>query len=102
MKIQPLKNISEILQNSTLTKIVERSNQINLVNQKIQRRLPKEYQHLYRIVNLYDNSLIFEVKNATVRQGLLLQQPLLLRLIQTDFPTITALEFRLNPEFRAI
>lgn len=102
MKIQPLKNISDILQNSSLTKIVERSNQINLVNQKIQQRLPEQYRNLYRIVNLYDNLLVIEVQNATVRQGLLLQQPLLLKLIQTDFPDITALEFRLNPEFYAL
>lgn len=102
MKIQPLKNISDILQNSSLTKIVERSNQINLVNQKIQQRLPEQYRNLYRIVNLYDNLLVIEVQNATVRQGLLLQQPLLLKLIQTDFPDITALAFRLNPEFYAL
>lgn len=102
MKIHPLKNISDILQNSSLAKIVERSNQINLMNQKIQQRLPIQYRQLYRIVNLYDNSLIIEVQNATVRQGLLLQQPLLLKLIQTDFPNITTLEFKLNPEFRAV
>lgn len=102
MKIQPLKNISEILQNSSLTKIVERSNKINLINQKIQQKLPTQYQNLYRIVNLYDNLLVIEVPSASVRQGLLLQQSLLLKLIQTDFPNITELEFKLNPEFRAI
>ncbi|QLB21246.1 hypothetical protein A6B43_06805 [Vespertiliibacter pulmonis] len=102
MKIQPLKNISDILQNSSLAKIVERSNQINLINQNIKQRLPTQYQNLYRIVNLYDNSLVIEVPSASVRQGFLLQQSLLLKLIQTDFPNITELEFKLNPEFKTI
>lgn len=102
MKNQPVKNIRDILQNSSLAKLVERSNEIQLLNQKIQPLLPPQYRRLYRIINLYDNSLVIEVQNATVRQGLLLQQPFLLKLIQTDFPQITALEFRLNPEFRAV
>lgn len=102
MKIQPFKNISEILQNSSLIKIVERSNQINLINQKIQQKLPSQYQNFYRIVNLYDSLLIIEVPNASIRQGFLLQQSLLLKLIQSDFPNITRLEFKLNPEFKYI
>lgn len=101
MKIQPYKNISEILQNSSLARLVERSNKINEIHRKIQQRLPEPYRKLYRIINLYDNSLVIEVQNATVRQGLLLQQSLLLKLIQVDFPHIIALEFRVNPEFKA-
>lgn len=102
MKNQSVKNIRDILQNSTLAKIVERSNEMQLLNQKIQPLLPAQYRRLYRILNLYDNLLVIEVQNATVRQGLLLQQSFLLTLIQTDFPQITALEFRVNPEFRAV
>ncbi|STY64348.1 Uncharacterised protein [Mannheimia haemolytica] len=52
---------------------------------------------LYRVVNLVDNQLIVSVKNATVRQGLILQQNMLLKQIQTDLPEITQLEFRVNP-----
>lgn len=102
MKIQPTKNITEILQNSSLAKIVERSNEINLLNQQIQQLLPKPYQKLYRIINLYDNLLIIEVANSMVRQGFLFQQAQLLQLIQAKFPEIRQFELKLNPNFQLI
>ncbi|MGX2950297.1 DUF721 domain-containing protein [Ursidibacter sp. B-7004-1] len=102
MKIQPLKNITDILENSSLAKLVQRSNEINLLNFKIQQILPAQYRNLYRIINLYDNLLIIEVQNATIRQGFLLQQSMLLDLIQTDFPHITQLELKLNPNFKSV
>ena len=102
MKIQPLKNIADILENSSLTKLVQRSNEINLLNFKIQQILPAQYRNLYRIINLYDNLLVIEVQNATIRQGFLLQQSMLLRLIQTDLPHITQLELKLNPNFKSV
>lgn len=102
MKIQPVKNISEVLRHSSLAKVVEHSNQINQLNHKIKQKLPEAYRGLYRVINLYDSCLVIEVQNATIRQGLLLQQPILLRLIQQDFPEITQLECKLNPQFRAI
>lgn len=102
MKIQPTKNITEILQNSSLSKIVERSNEINLLNQQIQQLLPKPYQKLYRIINLYDNLLIIEVANSMVRQGFLFQQAQLLQLIQAKFPEIRQFELKLNPNFQLI
>ncbi|KAE9533772.1 DciA family protein [Ursidibacter arcticus] len=102
MKIQPLKNIADILENSSLTKLVQRSNEINLLNFKIQQILPAQYRNLYRIINLYDNLLVIEVQNATIRQGFLLQQSMLLDLIQIDFPHITQLELKLNPNFKSV
>ena len=100
MKIQPTKNITDILQNSTLAKVVKRSNEVNELNHKIQRLLPIQYQNLYRLTDFSENCFTIEVKNATVRQGLLLQQPFLLKLIQMSFPAITQLEFRVNPNFK--
>ena len=50
--------------------------------------------------NLVDNCLIFEVQNATIRQGLLLQRTLLLELIRLDFPTVTELQFKVSPSFK--
>lgn len=102
MKIQPTKNITDILQNSSLAKIVERSNEINLVNQQIQRLLPEQYRKLYRIVNLYDNSLSIEVANSMVRQGFLFQQTHLLKLIQQQFPEISQFEIKVSPNFYTI
>ena len=61
MKNQSIKNITDILQNSSLTKIVQRANELNDLNQKIQKLLPNQYRGLYRIVNLVDNQLISEI-----------------------------------------
>ncbi len=102
MKNSTTKNIHEILQNSSLTKIVQRANELNELNRKIQQLLPEQYRELYRILNLSDNLLTFEVQNATIRQGLLLQQTSLLKLIQTDFPQVTELQFKVNPNFKSV
>lgn len=101
MKNSTIKNINEILQNSSLTKIVQRANELNELNRKIQQLLPEQYRGLYRILNLSDNLLRFEVQNGTIRQGLLLQQTALLYLIQADFPEVTALDFKVNPNFKS-
>ncbi|AHG73683.1 MULTISPECIES: DciA family protein [Mannheimia] len=100
MKNSAPKKINEILQNSTLSRIVEKANFVNDLNQKIQKILPESYRGLYRVANLVDNQLIINVKSATVRQGLLLQQTALLAQIQTDLPEITQLEFRVNPSVK--
>lgn len=99
MKIQTTQNICEILQNSALARIVERANELNRLNDKIQQILPNLYRGLYRIRNLSDNSLVFEVQNSAVRHGLLMQKAILLRLIQQEYPHINELEIRVNPSF---
>lgn len=97
MKNSAPKKIHDILQNSTFSRIVEKANDINMLNDKMQKILPESYRGLYRVANLVDNQLIINVQNATVRQGLLLQQAALLVQIQTDLPEITRFEFRVNP-----
>lgn len=100
MKNSAPKKINEILQNSALSRIVEKANFVNNLNQRIQKILPESYRGLYRVVNLVDNQLIINVQSATVRQGLLLQQASLLAQIQVDLPEITQLEFRVNPSVK--
>ncbi|EEV24645.1 hypothetical protein AM202_00425 [Actinobacillus minor 202] len=100
MKNQSIKNITDILQNSSLTKIVQRANELNDLNQKIQKLLPNQYRGLYRIVNLVDNQLIFDVPNATIRQGLQLQQAEILALIRHDYPQVSECLFKVNPNFK--
>lgn len=102
MKNSTAKNIREILQNSSLAHIVERTNELSDLNRKIQTLFPATYQGLYRIVNLVDNQLVFEVQNATVRYGLQLQHNQLLMLIQTFLPHIEALQFNVNPNFNSL
>lgn len=101
MKSSTTQNISELLRHSSLARIIHQANTINLLNLKIQNLMPNHYRGLYRVQNLSDNSIIFEVQNATVRQGLLFQQVLLLRLIQQDYPDVTELIFKVNPNFKS-
>lgn len=100
MKNHSIKNITDILQNSSLTKIVQRANELNDLNQKIQKLLPNQYRGLYHIVNLVDNQLIFDVPNATIRQGLQLQQAEILALIRHDYPQVSECLFKVNPNFK--
>ncbi len=93
----PTKNINEILKQSQLFHIIERANLLNELNYKIQDRLPQTYRGLYRIANLSENILIIDVQNGTVKNGLQLQQNELLTLIRIDFPDVTGLSFRINP-----
>lgn len=102
MKKPSAKNISDILQNSSLARIVQRANTLHDLDQKIQKIFPEHYCGLYRMVNLVDNQLIFEVQNATVRYGLQLQQAELLSLIQQILPEINRLQFNVNPNFNSL
>ncbi|MBR0572977.1 DciA family protein [Pasteurella atlantica] len=100
MKNSTTKNISELLKQTKLSYIVERANLLNNLNYKIQQRLPQSYREFYRIANLEDNQLVFEVQSATIKSGLQLQQKELLNLIKIDFPNVTDLSFRINPNLK--
>lgn len=102
MKNPAMQNIVEVLQSSQLTMIVEQANRLNMLNDKVKNCLPSAYRNLFRITNLINDSLFFDVQNATVWQGLLLQQTELLALIQTEFPQVSQLKFKINPNFRPI
>ncbi|MDH2924208.1 uncharacterized protein DUF721 [Nicoletella semolina] len=102
MKKQAIKNISEVLQQSAFAHIVERNNQLQTINFTLKPLLPKTYQQFYRIINANDDTLTIEVPNATVRQGLWLEQHQLLRLIQQTLPQIQTLRFVINPDFKPI
>ena len=86
------------MENSSLVKIVQRANQLNELNEKIQSLLPAQFRKLYRIVNLVENHLIIEVPNATISQGL--QQMQLLSMIQKIYPQIDECVFKINPDFK--
>lgn len=94
-----MKNITEILQTSSLGKIVERASNLNELNRIIPQIMPAQYAGLYRVANLVNDQLVFDVKNASVRQGLLLQEAILLNRIQQYYPKISLLVFRVRPYF---
>ena len=91
LKNTSIKNITEILQNSSLSRIVQRANTLNDLNQKIKTLLPEKYRGLYRVANLVDNQLVI--------QGMLLEYTTLLCAIQRDFPQVQTIQINLNPNF---
>ncbi|AAP96541.1 hypothetical protein A6046_06200 [[Haemophilus] ducreyi] len=101
MKNNTIKNISDILESSSLSRIVLRANELNSIDKKLQHLLPTEYLGCYRLINLVNNQLVFEVQNATVYRSLQLNQLQLLKLIQCQFPDILQLKFKINPNFQS-
>ncbi len=101
MKNSTIKNITTILGQTKLKQLVEKANIINDLNTKIQKRLPLAYKNLYRISNILNTEIIFEVQNASVKTGLQLQKNTILTLIKIDFPDITEVSFRINPDFKS-
>lgn len=99
MRHSSIKNISDVLEQSSLSRLVERANLLNAANEVLRPKLPEQFRTLCRIVNLNDSELVFETPNAVVRQGLQLQQAYLLQIIQQAFPKIQTLVFRINPDF---
>ena len=88
LKNTSIKNITEILQNSSLSRIVQRANTLNDLNQKIKTLLPEKYRGLYRVANLVDNQLVMELEYTT-----------LLCAIQRDFPQVQTIQINVNPNF---
>lgn len=100
MQPSSVKNISEVLQQSSLSRLVERANQLNAINDVLRKQLPEAFRELCRVVNVSESQLTFETPNAVVRQGLQLQQTSLLAIIQQTFPHIQTLQFNINPDFQ--
>lgn len=98
MRYEKTVNVCELIENSSLAKIMKKGLFLNELNIRLQRLFPAQYQGLYQVADLNENELIFEVANAMVRQALLFRQQELLDLVHRDYPTITKLKFSINPE----
>ena len=91
-------NISELLQDSALAKVMQKGIWLNELNQQFKRLFPSQFEGLYGIANIDQTTLSIEVANSAVRQGLLFKQQELLKLVQrhsilrakrTDASTVT-------------
>lgn len=91
-------NITGVLENSSLAKIMQRGLFLSQLNQQIQGLFPAQFRYQFRIANIQSHQLCLEAKNASVRQALLFKQQDLLKQIQQHNPQITQLVVRINPE----
>lgn len=94
-------NISELLQDSALAKVMQKGIWLNELNQQFKRLFPSQFEGLYGIANIGQTTLSIEVANSAVRQGLLFKQQELLKLVQRQLPQVTQLKIYVNPEFSA-
>ncbi|UEA16814.1 DUF721 domain-containing protein [Pasteurella canis] len=97
MRYEKPVNVVELLENSSLAKIMKKGLFLNELNLHLQQSFPKQYQGLYKVANLEQDTLYLEVANAIVRQALLFQQNHLLTLIKTNYPEVKHIKFYINP-----
>lgn len=90
-------NVQDVLENSSLGKIMQKGILLQQLNEQLERLFPSQFKGFYRVANIAENSLVIEVANAMVRQGLLFKQQELLAQIQHFQPQIQQLNFKVNP-----
>lgn len=90
-------NVQDVLENSSLGKIMQKGILLQQLNEQLERLFPSQFKGFYRVANIAKNSLVIEVANAMVRQGLLFKQQELLAQIQQFQPQIQQLNFKVNP-----
>ncbi|AWX13327.1 hypothetical protein CEP49_01580 [Mergibacter septicus] len=100
-KTQKIKNIRDIMNNSSLANIFEKGLKIVEINQKLSQIIPPEYKYQVHLANIRDDIASLETSNAVIRQALLFQQNTLLLALQKLVPNIKKLEIKINPNFRS-
>ncbi|OOF35829.1 DciA family protein [Rodentibacter heidelbergensis] len=101
-RYQKAMNIVEVMEQSSFSQMMKKGLAIHELNQKIHQIFPQEFQGLVRIGQINGEKLFIEVANAIVRQGILFRQTELLSLIQHEYPQVTKLEVKINPEFKGV
>ncbi|QLB13415.1 uncharacterized protein DUF721 [Bisgaardia hudsonensis] len=101
MRYSKPKNINQIIEKTTFSQIIKKSAFINELNEKIQFLFPKEFKGYYRVLEIEQHNILFEVANAMVRQAFLFNQKKLLELINKEYPEIKEIKFSINPELNS-
>ncbi|MGC6407338.1 DciA family protein [Bisgaard Taxon 45] len=101
MRYEKPVNVVELLENSHLAKIMKKGLFLNALNQQLQQRIPQQYQRLYQVANLEQDTLYLHVANASVRQALLFEQNTILALINQDYPEVKKITFNITPNLFA-
>ncbi|AAK03305.1 TPA: DUF721 domain-containing protein [Pasteurella multocida] len=97
MRYEKPVNVIELLENSSLAKIMKKGLFLNALNLHLQQRIPQQYQGLYNVANLEQDTLYLDVANASVRQALLFEQKTILARIHQDYPEVKKIKFTITP-----
>lgn len=98
MRIQKTVNIKQILDSSDFAGLMKKGLMLNNLNQLLQDNFNLEFKGLYQVVNLKEQNLHIDVKNAGVRQALLFRQEVLLGIARRCDPDIQRLQINVNPD----
>lgn len=98
MRYRKVVNVQEILKNSHFADLMQKGLLLYEVNEQLQKKFPVQFNGLYKIADIQQDTLYIHVANSTIRQGFLFKQQELLDLIQTTYPQITKLNIKINPE----
>ncbi|MDO4430150.1 MAG: DciA family protein [Lonepinella koalarum] len=97
MRRQKTLNIKQILNSSDFAGLMKKGLMLNNLNLQLQENFLPEFKGLYQIVNVKEENLHIDVKNASVRQALLFKQEELLQIIRQYYPIVEHLKFNVNP-----
>lgn len=99
-RYQKAVNIVDVMEQSSFAKMMKKGLALHELNQKFNRTFPPEFQGYFHIGTPKGDTLFIETANAIVRQGVLFKQAELLKIIQTEYPQVTKLDVKVNPEFK--
>ena len=97
-----IKNIQEVIEKSSLVKIIDKGVKIIEINQKLSQFLSVEYRHKIRLANIRNQIACLECQSAAIRYGIQFQQHKILEFLQQCEPTIKKLEIKVNPNYNFI
>lgn len=102
MQKQKTVNIKQILDNDNFAHLMKKGLLLYNLNMHLQQHFPAEFKGLFQVVNMHNENIIIDVKNAGIRQALLFRQAELLQVTQQYSAEIKGLQFNVNPYLHAL
>lgn len=100
MRNQKTRNIKELLSESSLGKILQKSTALQQLNQELYQLLPSEISTHCRVANFDGVTLAIEVRSAMVGQALLFHQQNLLHRLQQSYTEMRQIKLKVSPYFK--
>ena len=97
-RYQKTMNITEVIDRSPLSKLIQKALVINELNQKLYAVFPFELRVLLRVNGVNDGALELDVANAMARQSLLFRQNEFLPQLNAIAPEIKRLKIKVVPD----
>ncbi len=100
MKYSNLQNIQNIINNSSLAKIMVRTQLVNNLNEYLKTHLPTKYGDYFKIINIRDNKVIISVPSATYQKGFTDHKQTFINVLKSFDNNLNMVEFIIDPNFK--